>query len=102
VLLTKSLADARRLRDRAQAASANVYSLWLSINLNRRALDIRLEHAICLVVRVADFVTEPRSLATHITFTGHTGPLYFSKSCLSGLHIRLMRQGILRARKHEE
>jgi hypothetical protein len=72
----QSLSDASWLRDRAQAPGADVDALSLPIDLDCRPLDVCLEHPVRLVVRVANLVTEAWPLATNLTFTGQSGPLY--------------------------
>jgi hypothetical protein len=71
-----SLSDASWLRNRAQAPSADVDFFPLPVNVDRCSLDVRPEHPIGLVVGVANLVTEAWPLATNVTLTGHSGPLY--------------------------
>lgn len=60
--------------------------------MNSRSLDIRSEHPIRFVVRVANVMTKPWPLATNLTFTGHTGPLYVVVLIHLRLRTRLARQ----------
>jgi hypothetical protein len=90
------------LRDSAETPGADVDPLRLSVYLDGCSLNVRLEHPIGLVVRVADLVAEARSLATDVTFTGHTGPLCVSVSVHLRLRTRLVHRGISRARNDQE
>jgi hypothetical protein len=94
--------EASRLGDRAKATGADVYPLRQTINLNSCSLNVRPEHPVCLVIGVADVVAKSWPLATDVTLTGHTGPLYVVVLIHLRLRTRSARQGIPRARKEEE